>query len=105
MANESLEFTQKITDGICKISIKGRIDSNSADELLAKLENVLSEGQKNIILNMMRVEYLSSVGIRVILKINKQAVEEGGSLKIEHPSQIVKNVLGMVALNDMLVTL
>jgi len=105
MANESLEFTQKITDDICKISVKGRIDSNSADELLSKLESVLSEGQKKIILNMMRVEYLSSVGIRVIMKIYKQAEEEGGFLKIEHPSKIVKNVLGMVALNDMLVTI
>jgi len=105
MANESLEFTQKIIDGICKITVKGRIDSNSADELLSKLENTLTDGNKNIVLNMMKVDYLSSVGIRVILKIYKQAGEEGGSFKIEHPSEIVKNVLGMVALNEMLVTL
>jgi hypothetical protein len=40
----------------------------------------------------------------VILKIFKQAAENDGSFKIERPSEIVKNVLGMVALKEMLVT-
>jgi len=104
MAENILEITQSIIDGICKMSVKGRIDSNSANELLLNLEKALSDGNKNIILNMMGVEYLSSIGIRVILKIYKQATEEGGYFKIENPSEIVKKVLGMVALKEMLVT-
>jgi anti-sigma B factor antagonist len=104
MAADSLELTQEIKDGICKISAKGRVDSNSANELLLKLENALNEGHKNIVLNMLQVEYLSSIGIRVILKIFKQAAENDGSFKIERPSEIVKNVLGMVALKEMLIT-
>ena len=104
MAEEILEITQSIIDDICKISVKGRIDSNSANGLLSNLEKALSGGNKNIILNMTEVEYLSSIGIRVILKIYKQATEEGGYLKIENPSEIVKKVLGMVALKEMLVT-
>jgi len=104
MKDENLELTQNVKDGVCKISAKGRIDSNSSDDLLLKLENAVEEGHKNIILNMFQVEYLSSIGIRVILKIYKKVSEEGGSFKIERPSEIVKNVLGMVALNEMLIT-
>jgi len=104
MAENILEITRSIIDGICKMSVKGRIDSNSASELQLNLEKALSDGNKSIILNMMGVEYLSSIGIRVILKIYKQATEEGGYLKIENPSEIVKKVLGMVALKEMLVT-
>jgi len=103
MAENILEITQNLVDGIYKISVKGRVDSNSANELLLNLEKALSDGNKNIILNMTEVDYLSSIGIRVILKIYKQATEEGGSLKIEHPSEIVKKVLGMVALKELLV--
>jgi len=44
------------------------VDANSADVLLYKLETALKDGQKTIILNMTQVEYLSSIGIRVILK-------------------------------------
>jgi anti-sigma B factor antagonist len=104
MTEENLEITQNIQDGVCKISVKGRIDSNTSDSLLTKLEAAIEEGNKNIILNMYNVKYLSSVGIRIILKTYKSLSEEGGSFKIERPSDTVKNVLGMVALQEMLVT-
>jgi anti-anti-sigma factor len=104
MKNEILEITEKISGGICRLVAKGRIDSNSAETLLFFLEKAVNEGQKAIILNMLQVEYLSSIGIRVILKTYKQLMETGGTFKIEHPSEIVKNVLGMTALKEMLVT-
>jgi len=104
MNDKALVITESVGGGICKIMAKGRVDSNSADTLLFTLEKALQEGQKAIILNMSQIEYLSSVGIRVILKIYKQAAEAGGTFNIERPSEIVKNVLGMVALKEMLVT-
>jgi len=104
MKDEALVITETVGDGICRITAKGRIDANTADMLLDKLENAVNEGQKAIILNMSQIAYLSSVGIRVILKIFKQAEQAGGSFNIERPSEIVKNVLGMVALEEMLVT-
>jgi len=103
MKDETLVITENIAEGICRLIAKGRIDSNSADVLLFRLENVLKNGQTAIILNMSQVNYLSSIGIRAILKTYKQTTEAGGSFSIEHPSEIVKNVLGMAALKDMLI--
>jgi anti-anti-sigma factor len=104
MKEDGLKITQEIKEGVCRVFAKGRIDSNTADSLLLELEGDIDNGQKVIILNMSQVEYLSSIGIRIILKIYKQAGEAGGSLKIERPSEIVKNVLGMVALEEMLIS-
>jgi anti-anti-sigma factor len=99
-----LEVTNEINEGICRFFVKGRVDSNSADLLLEALEKALEEGQKMILLNMNDVEYLSSIGIRVILKIYKKLSETEGKFNIEQPSNIVKNVLGMLALKEILVT-
>jgi len=104
MIDENLVITEEIKDGICRLAAKGRVDANSADVLLYKLETALKDGRKTIILNMAQVEYLSSIGIRVILKIYKQASEAGGKFNIEHPSEVVKNILGMTALKELLVT-
>ena len=104
MNKEILVITENIKDGVCRLIAKGRIDSNSADILLYKLENTLNDGQTAVILDMAQVEYLSSMGIRVILKTYKQLTEAGGTFNIERPSEIVKNVLGMAALKDMLVS-
>jgi len=104
MKDETLVITEEKGGKVCRLAARGRIDSNSADILLYKLEDVLKGGQTVIILDMSRIEYLSSIGIRAILKIYKHASEVGGSFSIERPSEIVKNVLGMAALKDMLVT-
>jgi anti-anti-sigma factor len=99
----NLEITQELEDGVCRFTAKGHIDSNNADILLEKMQKALSEGQKTLVLNMYGIKYLSSIGIRVILQIYKKTTETGGKFNIENPSEIVKNVLGMVALKEMLV--
>jgi len=104
MKDETLEINENIEDELCKIYAKGRVDSASAGVLQFKLEQTLNEGHKAIILNMAQIEYLSSIGIRVILSIYKQAAKSGGSFRIENPSEIVRNVLGIVALKELLVS-
>lgn len=103
MNDKSLQITEKIEEEICRFFIKGRVDSNNADALQDRLDKALESGQRTIILNMSQIEYLSSIGIRVVLKIVKQAEEAGGSVKIERPSKIVRNVLGMAALKEILI--
>jgi len=98
-----LKLNEYIEEGVFFIIAKGRVDSNTADTLLEKLEDALKNGNKSIILNMTQVDYLSSVGIRVIMKVYKQAIEAGSTFKIDRPSEIVRNVLGMVALKELLV--
>jgi len=105
LVNENFIITKDKdkTLGLIRFTVKGRVNSNNAPALQYKIEDALNYGELNIILNMEQVEYLSSDGIRVILKIYKQAEKAGGKFKIERPSEIVRNVLGLVALNELLV--
>jgi anti-anti-sigma factor len=103
MINEDLEILEERSPGAVNFTLKGRVNATNADSLLYKLETAIKEGHTIIVVNMSQVEYLSSVGIRVILKIYKQTMETGGTFKIERPSENVRNVIGMVALKEMLV--
>ena len=103
MKDDDLEIVEVRDPGASTFTLKGRINAANADILLYKLETALNEGYINIIVNMSQIEYLSSVGIRVILKIYKKASEAGGKFNIERPSDNVRNVIGMVALKEMLV--
>jgi len=104
LKDKDLEITEEKKDGIYRFIAKGRIDATTADVLLFKLESAVNDGHKAIVLNMLQVDYLSSIGIRAILKTYKQAAEAGGTFNIERPSEVVKNILGMTALKEMLVT-
>ena len=103
MKTDDLQITEeKIPNGM-KFTIKGQVNSGTADKLEDRLQKALEDGQRDLILNMLWVKFLSSAGIRVILKTYKEANDLGGSFGIEMPSQNVKNVLGMAALDEMLI--
>ena len=86
-----------------KFILRGHVDSISAAELEQRLNETLKAGEHTIVLNMIRVDYLSSAGIKVILKAFKDAQRAGGDLGIEGPSENVRNVLGMTALDRLLI--
>ena len=103
MGIENFVITQETTTSGIKFTIQGRLDSTNAVELDQKLQSIKYNEHTSIVLNMLRVEYLCSTGIRIILKNYKAIKAAGGTFGIEHPSEWVRNVLGLVALNEMLI--
>jgi len=99
----NIVVTKENTSNGIKLTVQGRVDSVNAAELGDALEQVVKKRYANIVLNMLRVEYLCSTGIRVILKAYKETKAAGGKFGIEKPSECVKNVLGIVALDEMLI--
>ena len=86
-----------------KFVLKGRVNSINADYFQSELDQMIQEMPASIVLNMFNVSYLSSAGLKVILKAYKDIKEAGGSLGIETPSENVKNILNMTALDGLLV--
>ena len=103
MAKSDFLITETKDDETVNFRISGRVNSKNANELEFKLERTLREEEgKNIVLNMSKVEYLSSTGIRVILKIFRLSKDSGIKFNIEFPSENVRNVLGITALDELL---
>ena len=105
MDNELKELVviKEIGPETVKFTVTGRIYTYNADLLEMHLKQALEEKQYNIVLNMSQVEYISSSGIRVLLKTYMDTKKAGGKLEIEMPSENVKNVLKITALDEMLV--
>ena len=85
-----------------KLILNGSASSSNADILHHKLDDILKSGYKSIIINMKDVSFLASGGIRVLLMFYKISMGRGISFYIEDPSENVKNVLGMAALDEMM---
>jgi anti-anti-sigma factor len=75
-----------------KVCVIGVVDSLSAPELERELANVLDEGVKNLLIDMERTEYLSSAGIRTILRIAKRLDAAGGALRFRGVHGVVRDV-------------
>ena len=103
MGNEDFTIIKEVNPEGIRFTIKGRINSINVPMLQHKIDEAIRDQEIYMILNMGAVEYLSSAGIRVILKTHKDLTRLGGQFGIEQPSENVRNVLGMAALDEMLI--
>ena len=100
MAKEFLQKESSGPDGWTIWSVSGRIDMVTADVAYAMGEDIVLRNVKTV-LDMTDMEYLSSAGLRVLLRLNKLAKKNGKTFTLVGPSGIVKSVLedsGMDAL-------
>lgn len=62
-----MEITTKQFKSCDMVTVKGRIDSNTAPQLTEALEGVTGGGRYKIVLDMSELEYMSSAGFRALL--------------------------------------
>ena len=91
----SIEFTHATFEGPNGWTIWqviGRIDVVTADEAYASGEEIVKDNTR-IAIDVSMLEYISSVGLRVILRLNKLTKKSGHKLTICGANGMVKSVL------------
>ena len=97
----SITKDKRIGDSIYYI-VKGQVFINEASRMETVLQEAVDAGNCNIVIDMQEVSVFGSAGIRVVLSMYKKLKARGNKLQISSPSENVKNVLGMVALEELL---
>lgn len=93
-----MEITTRDLADAVELAISGRLDAYWADHLAAAIEDAVQAGGHRLRLDMAGVTYMSSAGIRVLLRVRKQLQTLGGSFAVVDPSPAVRGVLEMVGL-------
>src|SRR5262245_13805557 len=73
--------TRKIHD-VLVVDMSGSLDSTSSGEAGDRIVNIAKGEHKRVLLNLAGLEYLSSAGLRVILRGAKLLQGKRGELKI-----------------------
>ena len=97
-----MEITKQTAGQFTELIIKGRLDGYWADHLTSALEEVVRGGADHVRLNLAGVGYISSMGIRVLMKFYEQLHGINGALVVSNPSEPVKRVLEMMRLGKLL---
>ncbi len=88
--------------GVQVIEMAGRLDGDSAPVLGRELDAVLAEGHSRIVLDLGSVDYISSPGLREIVRVYKLVQKMGGDLRIANPSDRVMDVMELAGLDTTL---
>ena len=82
------------------ISVDGRIDTNTAMEFGEQVNDAL-DNIENLILDFSNVEYISSLGLRAILELQKRMASQG-TMKVLNPNSSVMDVFNMTGFSKIL---
>jgi anti-anti-sigma factor len=84
-----------------EVRISGRLDAANAQALDAELEEIIRSGEHHIRAHMAQVDYMSSAGIRILLKYYQMLRKLDGRFGIIAPSEQVASVVALTGLNDL----
>ncbi len=90
-----MEIAMTTAGDAATVRVSGRLDARNADILSRELDECVRGGQRVLRMNLHDVEYISSAGIRVLIKFAKMLQSQGGWLEVQDPSIAVATVLEM----------
>ena len=85
-----ISFAQKNNWTI--VTVEGRMDTVSAPDFDCKVQEMIAEGAKRLVVDLSGLEYISSAGLRCILVAGKSATATGGQLCCCGLQGVVKKV-------------
>jgi anti-anti-sigma factor len=97
-----MEITlQQLADGVV-LALDGSLDYESAEEVERALDAAVEPCVSRLVLDMEKVEYLNSAGVRVLLSAYKTMREKDCRFEIVHARPLVREVLVVVGLDHVL---
>ena len=91
------------TDDQMNLALTGRLDVQGSEEIGIKFTGLLNNLNKDVTIDLAGVEFLSSMGIRLLLNGQKMTVREGHRYKLIQLRPEVQRVLEMAGLQILFV--
>lgn len=87
-----MDITKKTVDQVVVVEISGEIDGKTAPTVLSELAQICQPSIK-IILDMSKVVYMSSAGLRVLLMVYRQVIGLNGQMVLVALSPEINDTL------------
>ena len=82
--------------------LTGWIDTAEASQFLEDLKPLMDNANKRIELDCTKLEYICSLGLRGLLKLQKESHALGGSMILTHVEGEVQKILTLTGFNRLL---
>ena len=87
-------------DGVTIVDLSGRITLDEGSTALREtIKQLIDQGQKRVLLNMSKVQFIDSSGIGELVSAFTSAREQGGELKLLNLSKKVHSLIQITKLH------
>lgn len=95
----TIKLINRGTEG--ELLLEGRLDAVTSPET-EEVFLQMAERFEKLILNMEKLQYISSAGLRVLKKTYMATVKRNGELELSHVNKLVMEVLEMTGFSGLL---
>ena len=96
-----MELEVKALKKVDVVTLSGRIDSSNAGDFDNALKDLVAKNRKNIVLDMSKLDYMSSAGLRAMVAALKSARNGGGDVVIAAPNERMVDTLKLVGFQSL----
>ena len=97
-----MKIEARNVDDVLVVDMSGTLDSTSSGEAGDRIVDIAKGEHRKVLLNLENVDYVSSAGLRVILRGAKLLQVNRGELKICNANTLVKSVLETSGFNSLI---
>ena len=83
-------------NGVTVFELEGRIDTPGAVDMDLALQAAAAEGQYKMVLDMAKVRYIGSAGLRTMADVLTKNKDQGGDLKLVALNRKVERVMRII---------
>jgi anti-sigma B factor antagonist len=96
-----MEIVEQKLGNVNMLSLSGRLDAYSATEVEKKLDSLIEAGQPRLVIDLEKLEYISSSGLRVFLATLKKAKKQQGDIKLACMKPFIKEVFDIAGFSQL----
>ena len=90
-----LNIDMKTVDGVLYVTLEGRLNSLTSKDFVRQVEPEMQDA-RGIVLDVANLEYISSAGLRILLRLQQHMEEVGGEdVCVRNANETVSDTLGM----------
>jgi anti-anti-sigma factor len=93
-----IQFTE--VDGVKKVVLAGRLDTAGVDLVEAKFQAGVVAGGRHTIVDLGRVEFMGSLGVRMIISAGRSMAVSGAHLVLFGAREPILEVIELTGLNE-----
>lgn len=95
-----MQIDERTIGDVLVLDVNGRITLGEGDEILKdKVNSLLNQGKKKIVLNLAEVPYVDSAGLGAIVRTYTTVSRQGGNLKL---LSLTKRITDLLAITKLL---
>lgn len=84
------------------VDLEGNLDGETAEYFFKCIESIIDEGRTRLIINCVKLEYISSLGLAMLMRVHSRMKKRGGDVRVSRLEGVVADALSISGFDKIL---